>query len=342
MPLPLFLSTVIRRSLLDKLPDNLTCWIMSDGKPGMENQCLGLAEALGLDPVVKRLTIRQPWRSLPPQLWLTPLSALAPSSDPVTTPWPDLLIATGRQTVAIARHIRAASRGSTFTVQIQNPAVSLNSFDLVVTPKHDQQSGPNVIETFGALNRVRSSAIEAAADAFADSVAHLPRPLVAVLLGGDNKVYRMTADASHDLASKLHLLAEASGGGLLITPSRRTGTENAAIIRQGLEGLPQVWHSDGAPNPYLGWMGLADAFVVTSDSVNMISEPCGTGKPVFVYHLPGGAPKFDRFHKAFADAGMTRPFDGHLAHWTYPPLNDTATVAAQVERSLLIHLKDRG
>ncbi len=72
MPLPLFLSTVIRRSLLDKLPDNLTCWIMSDGKPGMENQCLGLAEALGLDPVVKRLTIRQPWRSLPPQLWLTP------------------------------------------------------------------------------------------------------------------------------------------------------------------------------------------------------------------------------------------------------------------------------
>lgn len=327
---------------MNDLPDNLTCWVMSDGKPGMENQCLGLAEALGLDPAVKRLSIRQPWRSLPPQFWFSPLSALAADSDIVSPPWPDLLIATGRQTVAIARHIKRASRGRTFTVQIQNPAVRLDTFDVVVTPKHDRQSGANVIETFGALNRVRTEAIAEAASDFADGVAHLPRPLVAVLLGGDNKVYRMTGETSRDLAAKLRTMAEASGGGLMITPSRRTGEANAVIIRDALEGLPQVWHQDGDPNPYLGWMGLADAFVVTSDSVNMISEPCGTGKPVFVHHLPGGAPKFDRFHKAFADAGMTRPFDGHLAHWTYPPLNDTATVAAQVERLLLIHLKDRG
>lgn len=327
---------------MNELPDNLTCWVMSDGKPGMENQCLGLAEALELEPVVKRLAIRQPWRSLPPQFWVSPLSALSPASDAVAAPWPDLLIATGRQTVAVARQIRRNSGGNTFAVQIQNPAVGHEAFDIVVTPKHDRQHGPNVIETFGALNRVRPEAIDIAADGFADSVAHLPRPLVAVLLGGDNKVYRMTEDSARDLADKLRQMAETSGAGLLVTPSRRTGEKNASIIRDALAGLPQIWHRDGEPNPYLGWMGLADAFVVTSDSVNMISEPCGTGKPVFIHHLPGGAPKFDRFHKAFADAGMTRPFDGHLAHWTYPPLNDTATVAAQVERSLLIHLKDRG
>jgi len=326
---------------LAQLPENLTCWVMSDGKPGMENQCLGLAEALGLSPEVKRLAIRQPWRSLPPQFWYAPLSALAAESDAVGPPWPDLLIATGRQTVAIARHIRKVSGGQTFTVQIQNPAVGHDAFDLVVTPKHDRQSGPNVIETFGALNRVRPEAIEAAAAEFADGVAHLPRPLVAVLLGGDNKVYRLTEQSARDLAAKLRHMAEESGAGLMITPSRRTGVANAAIIRDALEGLPQVWHRDGEPNPYLGWMGLADAFVVTSDSVNMISEPCGTGKPVFVHHLPGGAAKFDRFHQAFAAADMTRPFEGHLAHWTYPPLNDNATVAEQVRRSLLIHVKDR-
>jgi mitochondrial fission protein ELM1 len=324
---------------LDQLPENLTCWVMSDGKPGMENQCLGLAESMDLDPVVKRLVIRNPWASLPPQLWLAPFRALGPLSDLVAPPWPDLLIATGRQTVALSRWIRRLSHGRTFTVQIQNPAVRLSEFDLVVTPKHDRQSGANVIETFGALNRVSAETIETAARAFAAGVADLPRPLTVVLLGGSNKVYEMTPESSAELAGHLRRLVESTGGGLAITPSRRTGEGNIQIIRNALSGLPVKWHRDGEPNPYLGWMGLADAFVTTSDSVNMASEACGTGKPVFVHHLPGGAPKFQRFHTALQEAGMTRALDGHLAHWTYPPLNDTATVATEVQARLLAHLQ---
>lgn len=315
---------------------------MSDGGPGMENQCLGLAEALGLPPVVKRLSIRQPWRSLPPLFWLNPLSATAANSDPVQPPWPDLLIATGRQTVALSRAVRKASSGRTFTVQIQNPAVPLDGFDLVVTPRHDRLGGPNVIETFGALNRVRPQAVEAASREFAHTVADLPRPLVAVLLGGDNKVYRMTPETVRELGENLLRLCRESGAGLAITPSRRTGAENVRILQEMVQDAPVVWHRDGEPNPYLGWMGLADAFVVTSDSVNMVSEPCGTGKPVFVHHLPGGSAKFSRFHEAVQQAGMVRPLDGQLAHWTYPPLDDTATVAAEVSRRLLIHLKEIG
>lgn len=307
----------------------------------MENQCLGLAETLGLDPVVKRLAIRRPWSALPPQLWLSPFRALSPSSDPVAPPWPDLLVATGRQTVALSRSIRKLSGGRTFTVQIQNPAVRLSDFDLVVTPRHDRQSGPNVIETFGALNRVRAEAIEVAAQDFEPGIAHLPRPLIVVLLGGSNKVYRMTPDSSIVLAEQLGQIVKASGGGLAITPSRRTGAENTQLIRNALADMPVKWHSDGEPNPYLGWMGLADAFVVTADSVNMVSEACGTGKPVYVHHLPGGAPKFERFHAALEEAGMTRALDGHLAHWTYPPLNDTATVAREVRTRLLAHLQRR-
>lgn len=327
---------------MNGLPENLVCWAMTDGKPGMENQCLGLAEALGLSPVVKRLSIRQPWRSLPPQFWLQPFSATAAGSDPVQPPWPGLLIATGRQTVALSRAIRRASAGRTFTVQIQNPAVPLDGFDLVVTPRHDRQSGPNVIETFGALNRIRPEAVEAAAHDFAHTVASLPRPVVAVLLGGANKVFRMTPETVRDLGENLLRLCRDSGAGLAITPSRRTGDENVRILQEMLKDAPAVWHRDGDPNPYLGWMGLADAFVVTSDSVNMVSEACGTGKPVFVHDLPGGNAKFSRFHDALRQADMVRAFDGQLAHWTYPPLDDTATVAAEVARRLLIHLKEIG
>ena len=84
-------------------------WALSDGKQGMVNQCLGLAEALGVTPSLRQLSIRQPWRSLPPQLWLAPLKSLAADSAPLTPPWPDLLIATGRQTVAPAMAIRRRS-----------------------------------------------------------------------------------------------------------------------------------------------------------------------------------------------------------------------------------------
>ena len=33
-----------------------TCWVVTDGRPGMANQCLGLAEALGLEPIAKKVT----------------------------------------------------------------------------------------------------------------------------------------------------------------------------------------------------------------------------------------------------------------------------------------------
>ena len=89
----------------------------------MESQCVGLAEALGADPVVKRIQVRQPWRWMPP-LWVpNPLASLGPKKDQLTPPWPDILIASGRQSVAVSIAIRAASAGATFTIQIQNPAV---------------------------------------------------------------------------------------------------------------------------------------------------------------------------------------------------------------------------
>ena len=85
---------------------NLICWIVSDGKAGMENQCLGLAETLGVEPAVKRIQVRKPWRWLPPSLMPAPLSALDSGGDRLAPPWPDLLIASGRLAVAPAIAVR--------------------------------------------------------------------------------------------------------------------------------------------------------------------------------------------------------------------------------------------
>ena len=316
-----------------------SCWVVTDGNAGMETQCLGLAEALGLSPQVKRISLRAPWDWMPPRLGslVCPLAGLDPRGDRLAPPWPDLLIATGRRSVAAVAAIRRIS-GKTVVVQLQNPQFSLAAFDLVVTPLHDGVQGPNVLTTTGALHRVTRARLDAAAIEFSASLAHLPRPLVTVLVGGANKAYRMTPRIIGDFCAGLRVLAETSGCGFAVTPSRRTGEENVAALRRGLEGVAHVLWDGAGSNPYFGYLGLADAVIVTSDSVNMTGEACAAGKPVYAYDLPGGSAKFSAFHRAMRASGAVRPFvpgtTRQLEIWTPPVIDDTAMVADAVRRIL--------
>ena len=333
--------SAMRHSSRTVSPPSHTCWIVSDGKAGMENQCLGLAEALGIAPQIKRIKLRRPWEWLPPRLGvlINPLAGLDEAGDLLTPPWPDLLIATGRRTVAASIHIKRL-HGATINVQIQNPHYPVSAFDLVVTPAHDRLRGKNVIATLGALHRVTRQRLDAAADEFRGALAHLPRPLVAVLIGGPNSAYRMDPKIIAHFADGLRELAKMTGCSFAVTPSRRTGADNIAALRQGIADIPHIiWEGEG-PNPYFGYLGLAGAVIVTSDSVNMVSEACAAQKPVYVYDLPGGSSKFRAFHMAMRDCGAVRPFipgqTRQLESWTPPAIDDTATVARAVKRLLII------
>jgi mitochondrial fission protein ELM1 len=317
---------------------DLRAWIVSDGTIGMENQCRGLAEALGVAVDVKRIDVGAPWRWLPPQLWLAPLAALRARGDRLQPPWPDLLIATGRKSVAPAMAIRTASRGTAFCVQLQNPGVDPARFDLVIAPDHDELAGLNVLSLLGSPHGVTAEKLAAARDEFAALLAPLPTPRIAVLLGGDNAVYRMTDAVATRLAAHLAAIARTTGGGLAITASRRTPATAMQRIRTALADEAALFYEGAGPNPYLGFLAWADAVVVTADSVNMVTEATATGGPVYVIELEGGSRKFNRFHAAMRDAGYTRPFAGQIETWRYPPPSETARAAAEIARRM--HLDD--
>ncbi len=313
----------------------LSCWVVTDGKVGMENQCVGLAQALGLTPAVKRVRLRTPWKQLSPFLlrignrW-----SLAADSDRLDAPLPDLMIATGRHSVSSSLEVGRMSGGRTFRVQIQDPGIDPRHFDLVVVPQHDRLRGPNVVVTTGALHKVTAENLQAAAGRFADRLDHLPRPRLAVLVGGNSGVHRLTPEITERLADQLAATARAHDAALLVTASRRTGADNEAVLRRRLAGLPgEIWDGRGE-NPYLGYLAAADAVVVTADSVNMVCEACSTGKPVYIVELEGGSDKFRRFHRGLQASGMTRSFDGSLDRWTYQPLDDTRRVAEILRRKL--------
>jgi len=310
-------------------------WAVHDGKIGMANQVIGLAEALGFPFVEKRLAVRAPWRHLTPHLWVQPLAALGAEGDQLTPPWPDVLVACGRTVIAPSLAAKRASGNRIFWVQVQDPRFARRDVDLMVVPAHDPAQGANVLRTLGAVHRVTEAKLAAGARGLEPRLAHLPRPLVAVLIGGNNRVYRLGEARFVALADELAALARA-GYGIAVTPSRRTGAENERLLRERLAGPnAYVWDGSG-DNPYFGLLGLADVVLVTGDSVSMVSEAAATGKPVYIIHPDGGSEKFARFHQAMREAGITRPFTGTIESWRYVPPDDTGRAAAEIRRRLAL------
>jgi len=168
---------------------------------------------------------------------------------------------------------------------------------------------------------------------FAARLGALRQPRIAVLMGGDNDVFRLTPEIVTRLADQLMALSNA-GAALMVTPSRRTGAANEALLRDKLAGITgEIWNGDGE-NPYFGYLAYADAVVVTEDSVNMVSEAAATGKPVHLVSLAGGSAKFRRFRRALEEEGVVHPFTGRIEQWTYPIIDDMEVVAQAVRERL--------
>lgn len=315
-----------------------TCWVITDDRAGTINQAIGLAEAVGFPFEHKVIVLRQPWRSLPPAFWPPGIFGLKEdASAALTPPWPDLVISCGRKAIGPALAVKRAGGGRTKAVHVQHPHMALDRFDLIAVPGHDRLTGPNVVVTTGAIHRVTTAKLDTARAEFADHFKTLPRPLIAVLIGGSNKAFTMTRAVAERMATDIKALADRLGAGLLITPSRRTGAENEAVLRSTLNG-PNVYFWDGeGENPYYAFLALADAVLVTGDSVNMVSEAASSGKPVFIIPLetaPGAAraaAKFDRFRREIVEIGAARMFDPG-SDLTFQPtmLAETARVATAV------------
>ncbi len=304
--------------------------IITEDFAGLRAQALGLAEAAELAPELRTLQPREPWRRLPPAWWPAPLTAVTP--DAVRQPWPELLIGCGGKAAAVVAAMRA--RGEVRGVIVQHPRMDPRRFDLVVAARHDGLTGPNVVVTRTALHGATPQRLAAAAASWRAHLHHLPRPLVAVLVGGSNGRFRLGPAEGRELAGQLASMMDTDRVGLALTPSRRT---DPTVVRDLAATLAPrgafLWDSSGE-NPYLGLLALADAVVVTCDSVSMVSEAVATSAPVLVAALPGRSRRIGRFLAGLAGDGRIRPFGGRLQMWDAAPLDDTPMAAAEMRHRL--------
>lgn len=309
----------------------LTCFVISDGRRGIENQALGLAEAASrlrpLDIITHKIENGAAFKAASPTLQFAMKSK--PADYGLKGALPDLAIGCGRQAIAPLLALKKQSP-DIFTVYIQDPRMDESRFDLVIAPEHDNISGPNIETMIGSPNRVTEAELAGQMLTFKDELYALPRPRAAILIGGTSKTHKL-GKPQHDAHMQAAKSLIESGYSLLITTSRRTPDFAAETYKNIASDNDNIWgHFEGEPNPYFAFLGGADIILVTEDSTNMLTEAAATGKPVFTLPMQGKAGKFQALYDRLAERCNIRPFDGSTETVNYEPLEETHRMAQQL------------
>lgn len=288
----------------------ITVWCLLGRKAGDNTQVRALADELGFGYEEKRILAR-PWELL---AHLGPRGNLAgidsAASSPLAAPWPDLVITAGRRNEPVAQWIRDRSGGRTRLVHIGRPWAPPDAWDLVVTtPQYFLPERDNVLCNSLPLHRASATEMAHAASALLPMVEHLPVPRIAVLLGGDSGRFVVTPAKGARLARLANGLAEVTGGSLLVTDSPRTPAAAGDAMVAALTA-PNLCHRCAANegNPYPGMLGLADAFIVTGESMSMLGEAADTGRPLFIFDVGDGVQPWWRLRHAWRYKPLSHRF----------------------------------
>jgi mitochondrial fission protein ELM1 len=268
----------------------ITVWCLLGRKAGDNTQVLALARELGFDFVEKHI-LAQPWELAAHLGWRITLAGIdRANSSPLQAPWPDLVISAGRRNEPVACWIKQQSGGSSRLVHIGRPWAPLSTWDLVVTtPQYFLPEQDNILHNTLPLHRMPQNVLASAAKRMLPRLADLPRPWIVLLVGGDSGRFVMTTEKGRRLGLLANDLAVAAGGSLLVTDSPRTPIAAGDALQEQLKAphFCHRWDDDG-DNPYLGLLAVADAFVVTGESMSMLGEAAAMSRPLFIFDVGDG------------------------------------------------------
>jgi mitochondrial fission protein ELM1 len=316
-------------------------WVLDDPGATTSGHVIGIAERLGVPHL--RVPLMWNWRAhfaaLSPGGSLLGLSSGGAPPWPLSAPrGPALSLSAGRRSRGVALWLRA--NFGTRIVHCGSPVGGLHAglFDLLVVPRAaGARTRPNMLPVLGVPHRLSPLVLSQARLSWAARLAHLPRPLITVLVGGNGQGGELRPASAHALARAVASLAMSAGGSILATTSRRTGAEATDALAAGLAPSMHLLYRWGEPgdNPYTGFIGLADAVVVTGDSASMISEACAGDAPVFIAAM-GDGPRHRALHAGLYRAGQARPLGESLSPWPRTPLDEAGRIASEIRARMSI------
>jgi len=336
-------------------------WVLDDFRGGgaASASAIGIAERLGV-----------PFRRIPLTWnWMAPVASLsrrgtlrglappargaegrAPSFSPAVSllapppggEGPKLVISAGPRASSVALWLK--SRFACHVVHCATPGPLLaplgalpgaRAYDMLVVPAEARPARQDsVFPVLGQPHRLSPLVLHQAARAWAERLGHLPRPHVALLVGGPTRGTDMPPAMAHALGRKVARLTLRLGGSVLASTSRRTGAEASDALAAGLSRAMNLLYRWGEPgeNPYLGFLASADAIVVTADATTMLSEACGTEAAVHVALPELAGMRQRRLVAALARAGQARPLRDDISPWPRARLDEAGRIAAEIHR----------
>lgn len=319
-------------------------WILADKRPGTFMQSIGLAEELKENYRIINLEYSI-FSALPNFILndsLVGINRKTRNQISAITYLPSIIISAGRRSASVALNLKKQSQNKSKIIQIMNPNLDFTKFDLVILPEHDNvgKKLPNVIITIGSLNRSSTEKIISEKEKFTKDFGKIQKNKIALLLGGSSNKTEFTEESAIKLAKKASEIAVNMNAVLLVLNSRRTSDKITESVKANLKCDFQFfdWKEVKDNNPYLAILGYADFFIITGDSVSMVSECCSQGKPVYIFDENNiSSPKHRRFHQNLFQNGYARDFSSVsdvLTNFPAKKLLETARVAQIVKNQL--------
>ncbi len=270
--------------------------VLTDHRPGTNNQSLALAQEIGLEYEV--IEVKHSFLSMLPNFFLNSSwlrleknSGEALQNKLQKDGYPDLIISGGRRLAVIAKIIKEQSEFYSRIIQIMKPQLPVTVFDIIILPEHDEfkyRQDKRLIFMIGALNLITKDSLSLAKEQFLTTIGANKKNKIALLLGGKTRGYKFSKSQAVDLAKFINKIAKKEKATILIANSRRTEEKINKILKNNLDCDYQFFdwkdYKSSNRNPYKAILAYSDKLIVSADSISMISECCSTQKPTYVFN----------------------------------------------------------
>ena len=303
--------------------------LLTEGMHGMISQVEGLAKALDIDFTHHKVELNSFWKLIPPKF--TPITNL--TFNLVDTNDFDIIISCGRKSVIPSLALKKKYKEKIFTIHIQDPKVSIDKFDLIICPEHDDLIGNNVIKTTGAIHYLSEKEISKENNYL--KIDKENKKIIAFIIGGPNKYYTFSEKEIDFLFNKIKSIFTMDKYKLVVIPSYRTPPD---IIKKAFNsfGHDHMVIKDVDKKAYLSALSISDYIVVTCDSTSMISEAAITGKPIYVAQMNSSKNnlRFQKFFSQFKQLNIIKDLTDKIDLWSYSKLDEVNRISPLINAKI--------
>ena len=303
--------------------------LLTQGMHGMISQVEGLAKALKLNFKHQKIKLKPLWNLIPPKF--TPISENLLTEKFICDS--RIIISCGRKSVISSIALKKRLGKEIFNIHIQDPKVSFEHFDLIISPEHDGIKGNNILTTKGSIHYLTKREI-------IENTKYLKldkekKQIVTFVIGGPNKYYKYSEEQVHYIFNKVKTLFTPDKFKIVIIPSYRTPER---IIKKAFNtfGFNHCVIKKIDKKAYLSSLAIADYVVVTCDSTSMISEAAVTGKPVYIAMMKPNRSirRFKSFYNQFKDLGIAKELTDNVDNWSYAKLDEVNRIAPIIKEKM--------